>query len=112
MCNNEKLQLNVDPESIRSYEAYREVWTRIPKVVARMVEKHEKCNHKLGAEFEYGNDRDRPNGICSSLHLVLKLYLWRAALGFPSWERDNHAIYRIHCPAKKGTVWELKRRDE
>jgi hypothetical protein len=32
----------------------------------------------------------------------------RASVGFPSWE-DNPAVYRIHCPDKQGTVWELQR---
>ncbi|NPV02886.1 MAG: hypothetical protein HPY53_16050 [Brevinematales bacterium] len=26
-----------------------------------------------------------------------------------SWEEDDRGVFRIHCPDKKGTVWELRR---
>jgi len=110
MSKSEHLQLNVDPSDIHSYSDYQKVWKRMAPVKVTMIEQNEKCEHELGEAFVYENHYDKPNGICSALHHVLQLYLWRAAVGFPSWERDDHGIYRIHCPARKGTVWELKRK--
>jgi hypothetical protein len=40
---------------------------------------------------------------------VLELYLWRSALGFPSWNEEDRGVFQIHCPDKKGTVWEMKK---
>ena len=43
--------------------------------------------------------------------IILDLYTWRVALDFPSWEDDDSSVHRIHCPAKNGTVWELRKVD-
>jgi hypothetical protein len=40
---------------------------------------------------------------------VLDLYVWRAALGFPSWNRENRKVFKLHCPDAKGTVWEMRK---
>ena len=100
--------LGIDPDTIRSYDDYKAVWKRVAGVRARMVKKNEQCLHDLGDSFVYANHYDKPAGICSALHHVFQLYLWRVSVGFPSWE-DDPALYRIHCPDKKGTVWELTR---
>ena len=102
------LDLGIDHAAIRSYADYKEVWKRLAAVRATMIEKNEECRHNISDSFVYKNHYDRPAGICSAIHHVLQLYLWRVAVGFPSWENDP-AVYRIHCPDKKGTVWELKR---
>ena len=102
------LDIGIDPETIRSYEDYQKVWKRLAGVSARMVEKNEQCRHDVGDRFIYANHYDKPDGICSALHHVFQLYLWRVSVGFPSWENDP-TVYRIHCPDKQGTVWELTR---
>ena len=81
---------------------------RFSPVKVEMIEKNEECLHNLSDSFLYNNHYDKPQGICSALHHVLQLYIWRASLGFPSWEKDRNS-YKIHCPDKKGTVWEVKR---
>jgi hypothetical protein len=109
MDHREWLQLNINPDDIRSRSDYKEIWKRIPPVTATNIVENEKCQHRLGETFTYANHYDKPNGICTALHHVFQLYVWRASLGFPSWEPDDSRVYRIHCPAKKGTVWELRR---
>jgi len=47
-------------------------------------------------------------GKFALLH-ILDLCIWRVAQGFPSWEKDDDTVYRIHCPSKLGTVWEMKK---
>lgn len=109
MDDRERLQLNINLEEIRSRSDYKEVWTRIAPVEAVNISTNEKCKHAEGDTFIYKNHYDKPEGICSALHHVFQLYIWRASLGFPSWEPDDPRVYRIHCPAKKGTVWELRK---
>lgn len=75
----------------------------------RMIEKNEKCHHEVGDVFHYQHPYKRPDGVCHALLHVLDLYTWRVGLGYPSWEDDDPLVYRIHCPAKKGTVWELRK---
>ena len=102
------LDLGIDFDAIRSFDDYNAMWEKIASVSATMIEKNEQCRHNMGDSFVYKNHYDKPDGICSALHHVLQLYVWRASIGFPSWE-DNPAVYRVHGPDKKGTVWELKR---
>lgn len=87
---------------------YRQRWKALPKMEIRMVEKLGKCKHDLGETHHYVNPYEPPPGVCSALLHVLSLYTWRVALGFPSWEPDDDRVFRIHCPSKKGTVWELR----
>ncbi len=64
----------------------------------------------LGDVFYYEHPYSRPKEVqCHALLHVLELYIWRVALGFPSWESDDSSVYRKHCPAKKGTVWEVRK---
>ena len=86
---------------------YKELWTKLGPLQIKMTEKTGLCRHNLGDSFNYATPYDRPQGVCSALLHVLDLYTWRVALGFPSWESDNRTSYRIHCPSKKGTVWEV-----
>lgn len=101
MACDEHLYLGVDFSEIRSYADYKRVWKRLAGIRAKMIEKNEQCQHEVGDTFMYRNHYDKPAGICSALHHVLELYLWRVSIGFPSWE-DDPAVYRIHCPDKMG----------
>lgn len=91
------------------YEEYKKVWESLNPLRIEMVEKNEECVHALGDRFYYGNPYKKPSGVCNALQHVIDLYTWRSELGFPSWEEDDRGVFRIHCPDKKGTVWELRR---
>lgn len=86
---------------------YKELWAKLSPIKIEMTEKAGSCPHNLGQIFIYNSPYDKPQGICSDLLHVLDFYFWRVTLGFPSWENDNRSVYRIHCPSKKGTVWEM-----
>jgi len=91
-------------------DEYRGLWAALGPIRITMVEKHEKCPHEVGDEFTYETPYKPPAGVeCHALLHVLELYTWRVALGFPSWEDGDRGVYRIHCPAKRGTVWELRK---
>jgi len=91
---------------------YSELWRRCGPIRIEMVQKVGKCTHALGDTFFYANPYARPQGVCAALLHVLDLYLWRVVLGFPSWEKDDRRVFRVHCPSKTGTVWEMRRVDE
>ena len=74
-----------------------------------MIKKDGKCKHNLDDVFYYNNPYQKPKDVCNALLHVLDLYIWRAVLGFPSWEKDDEKVYRIHCPSKNGSVWEIKK---
>jgi len=95
--------------SINSYEDYQEAWKRLSKIQITCIEKNEECKHTVGDSFFYENPYKKPEGVCAALLHVLDLYIWRVTLGFPSWNTDNHFVYKIHCPDPKGTVWEIKK---
>jgi uncharacterized repeat protein (TIGR04076 family) len=107
-ASRQPLSLAVDFPGIADYAAYRNIWKRLPRLEAKMVEKNEECKHSLGDVLIFDNPYDHPAGICQALCHVFQLYLWRASVGFPSWNGQDHSVYRIHCPDAKGTVWELK----
>jgi hypothetical protein len=109
MDSDECLRLNIDLAKVTSPADYKGTWKRIAPVTATNIQKNQKCPHALGATFVYRDHYDKPEGICTALHHVLQLYIWRASVGFPSWEPDDRGVYRIHCPAKVGTIWELRR---
>jgi uncharacterized repeat protein (TIGR04076 family) len=106
------LDLNIDVCSIKSHEDYRALWNRLGKIEIKMVEKNEECKHNLGDTFIYENPYQKPDGVCNALLHVLDLYIWRVALGFPSWNSEDRKIHRIHCPDAKGTVWEVRKVEE
>lgn len=90
-------------------EEYLNNWKELSQIEVKMVKQYGKCNHKLGETFYFKNPYEKPRELCNALMHVLDLYTWRVVLGFPSWEEDDENIYRIHCPSKKGTVWEMKK---
>ncbi len=88
---------------------YKEEWVKLGSIEIKMIQKDGKCPHALNDKFYYKNPYKKPENVCVALLHVLDLYTWRVALGFPSWEKDNRNIYRIHCPSKNGTIWEMKK---
>jgi len=90
-------------------EEYRAKWKELGPIRVRMIEKAGQCKHQLGDTYALENPYARPDGMCVALQHVLEFYTWRVALGFPSWEKDDRSVYRLHCPSKKGTVWEMSR---
>lgn len=104
-----KLDLSVG--TVSSQEEYKNVWARVSRVQITCVEKNEECRHSVGDSFIYETPYKKPEGVCPALLHVLDLYLWRATLGFPSWNEENHSVYKLHCPDPKGTVWEMRKID-
>ena len=90
-------------------EEYKERWNTLGKIELKMMEKIGKCRHESGETYYYNTPYERPQGVCTALLHVLDLYTWRVVLGFPSWESDDRSVFRIHCPSKKGTVWEMRK---
>ena len=87
---------------------YRKHWKNL-KIEIRLVEKNGECRHNVGDTYIYENPYKRPENVCFALLHVLDLYTWRTALGFPSWNKENCEVHRIHCPDSTGTVWEMRR---
>jgi uncharacterized repeat protein (TIGR04076 family) len=92
-----------------THAQYHQRWEELGPLEIRMIEKNENCKHALGDRFVYEHPYAPPAGVCHALLHVLSLYTWRVALDFPSWEDDDRTVHRIHCPAKRGTVWELRK---
>ena len=88
---------------------YREEWEKLGSIEIEMIQKDGKCPHALNDKFCYKNPYTKPENVCTALLHVLDLYTWRVVLGFPSWEKDDRSVYRIHCPSKKGTIWEMRK---
>jgi uncharacterized repeat protein (TIGR04076 family) len=109
MEHDSNIDLNFDLSTIRDHKDYQEIWKRIGRIEIKMVEKHEECRHKPGDTFVYENPYLKPAGVCGALLHVLDLYVWRAALGFPSWNSEDRKVFKIHCPDPKGTVWEMRK---
>ena len=95
----------------QSQKEYRKFWEQLGKLEITMIEKKGKCPHNVGDKYIFDHPYKRPEGVCYALLHVIELYTWRCALGFPSWEADDRTMFRIHCPSKKGTVWELRKAD-
>lgn len=93
-----------------SRSEYEKHWKDMGKIEIKMVKKSGKCRHKLGERHVYASPYDKPQKVCNALLHVLDLYTWRVVLDFPSWEADDSKVFRIHCPAKNGTVWEMRKR--
>jgi hypothetical protein len=90
-------------------EEYRACWKSTGPIEIKMTEQSGKCKHQLHDRFLLKTPYELPGGICFALLHVLQAYTWRVAQGFPSWEKDDPHIYRIHCPSKRGTIWEMKK---
>jgi uncharacterized repeat protein (TIGR04076 family) len=108
---NDKIFLGIDPSMIKDHAEYRAFWEKLTPVRITMVEKNEECKHCVGDSFLYKNPYSRPDGVCAALLHVLDLYIWRSALGFPSWNSEDRSVFKIHCPDPKGTVWEMRREE-
>jgi uncharacterized repeat protein (TIGR04076 family) len=104
-----KLDLSIDYNTIKNDDDYKKIWSKIARVEIKMIEKIGKCKHNINDSFVYETPYKKPQDVCNALLHVLDLYTWRVAFGFPSWEKDDRQVFRIHCPSKKGTVWEIKR---
>jgi uncharacterized repeat protein (TIGR04076 family) len=106
--SEKKLDLNIDVSDFSDNECL-DLWKHLGKLRIEMTEKIGKCNHEVGETYYYDDPYRKPEGVCPALLHVLDLYTWRTALGFPSWEPQDRKAHMIHCPAKKGSVWELKK---
>ena len=102
-----KVDLGINIEGMTD-EDYHELWEKMGMIQIKLVEKIGKCSHEVGDTYYYEDPYHKPAGVCAVLLHVLDLYTWRVALGFPSWDSDRKA-HMIHCPAKKGTVWEIRK---
>ena len=107
--NDNSIDLGIDLEKIKNHKQYRELWAKIGKIEIKCIEKNEECKHNINDIFIYENPYKRPQEVCEALLHVLDLYVWRAALGFPSWNSENRKIFKLHCPDPNGTVWEMKK---
>ncbi len=101
--------VNIDATNMTD-AGYFKLWEKVGKLQLRCIEKHGNCIHNVGDTYYY--DRmpfRRPEKVCYAVLHVMEMYTWRAALGFPSWNEGDRDTYKIHCPDRTGTVWELKR---
>jgi len=93
----------------------RERWIEIAKVrglepvEVKLIEKIGKCPHEEGEVFLYVHPNCRPEELCGVAAIALEPFVQRCSAKVSSWENDNPDIYRIHCPSKKGTIWEIKK---
>ena len=106
-CRRRSLTLNSNFVHLTD-AAYRALWERLGRIRVTMTGKSGKCRHEPGDEFFYDTPYAPQQGVCCALLHTLNLYAWRVALGFPSWEADDRGVYRVHCPSKNGTVWEMR----
>jgi uncharacterized repeat protein (TIGR04076 family) len=75
----------------------------------KVIEKSGRCPHEVGDMWETPYSLIKPVGdsiLCDDAHYTLIPYLSMAAGGSTSWEKDG--IWRIHCPSKKGVVFEIQ----
>jgi hypothetical protein len=84
-------------------------WETAGPLELRLVELNGVCAHAAGTVYTFANPNELPKGLCEAMASVARGYVWRVALGFPSWEADDPNVYRLHCPSKTGTVWELRK---
>ncbi len=107
----EEIRLDLDAQNTTD-DDYRKLWDGLGRLEIRMVEKIGQCRHKVGDTYYYDKmPYRRPEGVCYALLHVMELYTWRVALGFPSWVDGDRDVYRVHCPDRTGTVWEMRRVD-
>ena len=82
----------------------------LEEVEVKLIEKTGKCPHEKGEVFIYVHPNCRPEGLCGVASIAIEPFVQRcSAPGVPSWEKDDPNTYRIHCPSKKGTIWEIRR---
>lgn len=90
-------------------ESRKAAWDGAGPLELRMVERYGTCSHEVGARIRIAHPNEPLTGLCPAMAIVANAYLWRAALGFPSWEADDRSVYRLHCPSRNGSVWELRK---
>jgi len=105
-----KSNLKIDMQNFTDAD-YHEFTRNLGKIEIKCIEKHGQCPHDVGDTFIYAIPYQQPQGLCYALKHVLELYNWRVALGVPFWDAGNREVYRVHCPDRTGTVWEMKRID-
>lgn len=103
------IDANIDFSKLKSHDDYLKLWKELRPLEITCVEKNEECPHCVGDRFVAKNPYALPETMCKALKHVIELYAWRAALGFPSWNSEDHSVYKLHCPDPKGTVWEMRR---
>jgi hypothetical protein len=108
--NKKKSNLNIDIRNFTDAD-YREFTDNLGKIEIKCVEKVGQCFHNIGDTYVYAIPYQQPQNICYALKHVLDLYNWRVALGVPSWDDSDREVYRVHCPDRTGTVWEMRRID-
>lgn len=106
--NRKKSNLNIDLQNFSDAD-YREFTDNLGKIELKCVEKSGQCFHNVGDTYVYAIPYQEPQRICYALKHVLELYNWRVALGVPSWDASDREVYRLHCPDRTGTVWEMRR---
>jgi uncharacterized repeat protein (TIGR04076 family) len=92
-------------------EDYLNKWKNLAPITVTMTKKFGRCKHETGDTFIFKDPYDKPPELCTALWHVLEHYAWPVSLGFPSWEPDDHTVYRLHCPCETGTVWEMRKAD-
>ena len=103
-----KSNLNLNVNKMTDCD-YHEFTRGLGKIQIKLVEKIGQCPHQLGEIHTYAIPYQQPEKVCYALRHVLEMYNWRVALGVPSWNDGDREVYRIHCPDRTGTVWEMKR---
>jgi uncharacterized repeat protein (TIGR04076 family) len=109
MTEHGKLDFGIELSKPMTRDEYHAYWDRLARVEIRMIGKYGECHHNLGDVFYYETPYQRPEGVCTALLHVIDLYVWRAAMGFPSWYEEDPRVHRIHCPDHTGTVWAVRR---
>ncbi|MBW2091002.1 MAG: hypothetical protein JRI34_02610 [Deltaproteobacteria bacterium] len=99
------------PKADMTDEEYKALWRKTGPIEIKMIEQTGECRHNLHDTFYYKTPYEKPKGVCTALLHVLDFYTWRVVLGFPSWYEDDRSVYRIHCPDRTGTVWEMRKAD-
>ena len=84
-------------------------WAESGPLELRLTQLDGACSHDAGTVYIFATPYELPSGLCEAMASVVRGYVWRAALGFPSWEADDPSVYRLHCPSKRGAIWELRK---
>ncbi len=110
MKHHRSSYLNLDTANMTDKD-YHQFTRGLGKIQIKLVEKIGQCPHQLGETHTYAIPYQKPEKVCYALQHVLELYNWRVALGVPSWNDGDREVYRVHCPDRSGTVWEMQRID-
>ncbi len=112
MENKKEKMFHLDLDISKMTDAdYHKLTRSLGKIQIKMIEKIGQCPHQLGETHVYAIPYQKPDKVCYALQHVLELYNWRVALGIPSWNDGDREVYKVHCPDRTGTVWEMRRID-